>query len=46
MGTRSGCTAVNFWVLVAHTEIRTLQFTIVTSYLLWWPPGSLMHPEA
>ena len=46
METRSGCTSVNFWMHVADTYVKTLKFTVVTSYLLWWPPGSLIHPEA
>ena len=40
-----GCTAMNFQLSVAHTDMRTHQFTIVTSYSLWWLPTSLMHPE-
>ena len=46
MATRSGCTAMNFWVQAAHTDMRTHQFTIVTFYLLWWILAFLMHPES
>ena len=42
----SGCTAMTSWVYVTHHDMRNLSFTIVTSYSLWWPPASLMHPEA
>ena len=46
METRSGCTAMTSWVYVAHTDMRTHQFSIVMSYLLWWSPASVMDPEA
>ena len=46
MEIRSGCTAMTFWVHVAHTDMRTLQFTIAISCSLWWPPASLLHLEA
>ena len=39
------CTAMNFQLSVAHADMRTHQFTIVTSYSLWWLPTSLKHPE-